>query len=78
MPKFFSYDPDGDGFDFWETEDEARAACQKAWQECDDLARDDEEYPERAGEICWGEIRQINQNTSPGKKTAYYELREPT
>ena len=31
--RFFSYDPDGDGFNFWETEAEAKSACREAWEE---------------------------------------------
>ena len=59
---FFSYDP-LDCFQRHETAEEAEAACRYAADEHRDIASD-EGWPEEAGDVCWGEIRQRLTETS--------------
>jgi hypothetical protein len=55
--KYFSYDPEGDGFTLHNTADEARKAAEL------DLSchRDDatEGWSDSVESVCWGELRQL-------------------
>jgi hypothetical protein len=53
--KYFSYDP-YDGFELYDTEDEAKAATQRVL----DIEREEarEGWSEDVDKICWGEVRQ--------------------
>lgn len=53
---FFSYDPDGDGFQDHETGAEAEHAVAVALDHCRDEAHGDG-WPENTERICWGVIR---------------------
>jgi hypothetical protein len=57
--RFFSYDPDGDYFEFHETAEEAHAKAESALHTEAELATENGEWGERVREICWGEIKQI-------------------
>lgn len=56
MPLYFSYDPEGDGFMFHDTETEARSAAESALQDERDCAP--EGWGENVELICWGEVKQ--------------------
>jgi hypothetical protein len=58
LNKFFSNDPNGDGFCFHETAESAEAAAQNALDQERDAAADDEGWDESVTDICWGEIKQ--------------------
>ena len=47
----------GDGYELWETEEEARAAAQSAIEYWRTIA--DPEWPEEVERVCWGEIREM-------------------
>lgn len=56
MMKYFSYDPNGNGFLFHSSSDEAKKATENAFKEEKELAS--EGWNEGIEEICWGEIKQ--------------------
>lgn len=58
MKRFFSYDPQGNGIQFHDTAEEAEKAAEDAL----DVYREDASdngWDENAGDICWGEVRQV-------------------
>jgi len=54
--KYFSYDPNGDGFQTHETSEEAKKVAEDALENEREEAI--EEWNEEVTEICWGEIKQ--------------------
>lgn len=56
--KYFSYDPNGDGFSFHDSADEAKEAAEKALGEERDSACNCG-WNDNVTEICWGEIKEI-------------------
>lgn len=56
MPLYFSYDPEGAGFMFHDTETEAKAAAETSLQDERDCAP--EGWSENVELICWGEVVQ--------------------
>ena len=61
MSLYFSYDPEGEGLQFHDTETEAKAAAEAALQEERDCAP--EGWGENVEYICWGEVKQIVKET---------------
>lgn len=54
--RYFSYDPE-DGFEFHNTEEEARKRCQENFEVCQDVAVDDGWDDGWAEHICWGIVK---------------------
>lgn len=52
--KFFAYDPE-DGFDFFETEQEARDKCQRNFEDHRIYAADSG-WSEQITDVCWGRV----------------------
>lgn len=61
---FFSWDPNGDGFETHFTEEEAKAAAQSALDAEADQAS--EGWSENVEEICWGKLHGSVFETSRG------------
>ena len=57
--KYFSYDPQGDGFDFHETAEQARDQA----QQCIQIYLDDG-WDDMVEQVCWGEIKEIATKTN--------------
>ena len=76
--RFFSYDPDDGGIDFWETPDEARSSAQMTLDRWRVYAQEDQEWPDYADEICWGEIKEIAIEDPTDIATCDYILMRPT
>ena len=76
--RWFYYDADGDGFQLVDTEEQAREAAEESMRLSRQSADDDGEWSSSVDCICWGEIRQIAQDTTPTKLTADYQLCDPT
>jgi len=60
--KYFSYDPNGEGFQLHKTEQEAREEAANAIDEERKHAVS-EGWNEEVTEICWGEIKEISSIT---------------
>jgi hypothetical protein len=52
---FFSYDPNGSGFRFHETEEEAKKEANDAFEYENGCAHDDG-WSDEATDICWGKV----------------------
>jgi hypothetical protein len=59
MHLWFIDDPDGDGATRFETEAEAREAFTLAVKTARDIWQDENEMPERFGEICMGRVTAV-------------------
>lgn len=57
MKKFFCYDPNGGGMDFFDTSEEAKAAAVRGFEFEQQEAADDG-WNENVHELCWGEVRE--------------------
>lgn len=76
MKRFFSYDPNGDGFTTHDTAEEAEKAAKEGLDAEREEAREDG-WSDEASRICWGELRQFAKKTlvppSPTSFEAYEE-----
>lgn len=70
---YFSYDPDGDGFQDHSTAKEAEGAAQSALEGYAGDARSDG-WPEWVGGVCWGQI--IGQATQTSRRTREDAVRD--
>lgn len=66
MKQWFSYDPEGFGFDLYETAEEAKAQAHKAFEGERDAAHDSG-WSESVSYICWGRIMERAQETERRK-----------
>lgn len=68
MKRFFSHDPNGNGFDLHDTAEEA----QKEAERCMDAYREDAAdsgWDDNVTLVCWGEVRQIAvESLTPAKE----------
>ena len=64
---WFSYDPEGDGFDFHDSEEEAKAKATRGFELTCEYAGSDG-WPENPTDICWGRV--IERATEVSRKTA--------
>jgi hypothetical protein len=55
--RFFAYDPNGGGIDFFKTAKEAKDHASKAFDEEQNIAADDG-WQEEVTSLCWGEIKE--------------------
>lgn len=78
--KFFSFDPNGDGFQFHDTAEEAREVAENALACESDVASDG--WDESMEAICWGkvmgsvvEVSREENPESPGDDVVDYQMR---
>jgi hypothetical protein len=73
--KYFSYDPNGDGFSLHNTADDAKKAAENALRE-EEINAGDEGWNEDVYRICWGEITEVavasNRRPSDNKQYSEY------
>ncbi len=66
MDKWFTYDPEGSGFEFHDTEEKAKACADKALGEARGAAYDGG-WEENVTNICWGRASERAQETERRK-----------